>query len=459
MTDVLRVPAEPASDRDGRRLPGVGDSRPAAERDGARDGGGDGGGDDGVDEVRDAVHAVCAAAQVASRALRTATGATKDAALLRIADDLAAATERVVAANAEDLARAERDGVSPSLQDRLRLDSSRVAAIAAGVRDVVALPDPVGEVVRGSTLPNGLRVRQVRRPLGVVGMVYEARPNVTVDAAALALKSGNAVVLRGGSAAAATNAVVVDVLRGSLVAEGLPADLVSTIDPWGRDGVRVLLRARGLVDVVVPRGGADLIRTVVQTATVPTIETGTGNCHVYVDAAADLDEALAICLNAKVQRPSVCNSAETVLVHRAVAEQLVPRLVGAMAGAGVVLHGDDTVRALAGGPTCCRPPTRTGPRSTSPWSSRFAWWTTSTQALDHIDTGPAATRRPSAPGTPVPPSASSQRSTRPRSRSTPPPASRTGQRSVWVRRSGSPPRSCTPAVRWGWPSSPPRPGS
>lgn len=333
MTDVLRAPADLASHVA---------AEPAAP--GARDGV-----DDGVREtVREAVHAVCASAQRASRSLRAATGATKDTALLRVADDLVAATDRVVAANAEDLARAERDGVSPYLQDRLRLDAGRIRAIAGAVRDVVALADPVGEVVRGSTLPNGLRVRQVRRPLGVVGMVYEARPNVTVDAAALALKSGNAVVLRGGSAAAATNAAIVDVLRGSLTAVGLPADLVSTIDAHGREGVRALLRARGLVDVVVPRGGADLIRTVVETATVPTIETGTGNCHVYVDAAADLDEALAICLNAKVQRPSVCNAAETVLVHRDVAEAFVPLLVGAMAAAGVVLHGDEATRALAG---------------------------------------------------------------------------------------------------------------
>ncbi|WP_380167661.1 glutamate-5-semialdehyde dehydrogenase [Jannaschia sp. R86511] len=300
------------------------------------------------DPVVEAVHAVAAAAQEASRALVTATSAVKDAALLRIADDLVAATDAVVAANGEDLARAREQGVSTSMQDRLRLDADRVAAIAAAVREVVALPDPVGQVVRGSTLPNGLRVRQVRRPLGVVGMVYEARPNVTVDAAALALKSGNAVVLRGGSAAAASNAAIVEVVRGALTAVGLPADLVATIDAHGRAGVRALLRARGLVDVVIPRGGADLIRTVVETATVPTIETGTGNCHVYVDAAADLDEALAICLNAKVQRPSVCNSAETVLVHAEVADEFVPRLVQAMQAADVVVHGDARTRGLAG---------------------------------------------------------------------------------------------------------------
>ena len=339
MTDVLR----PRGD-----LTLTSGSPVAAVDDGPCDGPGDGPGD-ASDPVREAVHQVCRAARVASRSLRTATGTTKDDALRRIAVDLLAATDRVVAANADDLARAERDGVSTSLQDRLRLDAGRIEGIAAAVRDVVALADPVGEVVRGSTLPNGLRVRQVRRPLGVIGMVYEARPNVTVDAAALALKSGNAVVLRGGSAAAATNAVLVEVLRASLAAVGLPADLISSIDGHGRSGVRALLRARGLVDVVIPRGGADLIRTVVETATVPTVETGTGNCHVYVDAAADLQEALAVCLNAKVHRPGVCNAAETVLVHRDVAGEFVPALVGAMTGAGVVLHGDGATRELAAG--------------------------------------------------------------------------------------------------------------
>ncbi|MFC3687853.1 glutamate-5-semialdehyde dehydrogenase [Aquipuribacter hungaricus] len=405
MTDVLRASASPAVD-DGPRTPdaaapgtapaapaaGSGATAPRGTGTGAGTGAdpaaaADEGTDGGVgDEVREAVHAVCRAAQVASRRLRTATGATKDAALRAAAAALVAATDRVVAANAEDLGRAERDGVSPYLRDRLRLDAGRIEDIAGAMADVVALADPVGEVVRGSTLPNGLRVRQVRRPLGVVGVVYEARPNVTVDAVALALKSGNAVVLRGGSAAAATNAVVVEVLRESLVASGLPADLVSTIDAHGREGVRALLRARGLVDVVVPRGGADLIRTVVETATVPTIETGTGNCHVYVDAAADLDEALAVCLNAKVQRPGVCNSAETVLVHRDVAEEFVPALASAMAEAGVVLHGDTTTQELAVGV-----PVR--PATDEDWAAEYLSLDLAVrvvddldQALEHIDT-------------------------------------------------------------------------
>ncbi|HET9658644.1 MAG TPA: glutamate-5-semialdehyde dehydrogenase [Kineosporiaceae bacterium] len=290
---------------------------------------------------------VCRSAREASRRLATATRAEKDAALLAIADALVDATDRIVAANAEDLARGERDGLNPGLLDRLRLDAARIAAIAAAVREVAALPDPVGEVVRGSTLPNGLRLRQVRVPMGVAGMIYEARPNVTVDAAVLALKSGNAAVLRGGSAAASSNVVLVDVMRAAIAGTGLPAGLIASIDPWGREGAVVLMRARGLVDLLVPRGGAGLIQSVVENSTVPVIETGTGNCHVYVDAAADLDQALAITLNAKTQRVSVCNAAETLLVHAAVADAFLPRVLPALAGCGVRLHADERVLAAA----------------------------------------------------------------------------------------------------------------
>ncbi|MFB9378238.1 glutamate-5-semialdehyde dehydrogenase [Kineococcus gynurae] len=297
--------------------------------------------------VAEAVLATCRAAKEASRALRLASRADKDAALLAVAAAIEAATERVVAANAEDLARGEAEGTSASLLDRLRLDAPRVAALAAAVRDVVALPDPVGEVVRGSTLPNGLRLRQVRVPMGVLGVVYEARPNVTVDVAVLALKSGNAVVLRGGSAARSSNAVLVEVIRDALAASGLPADAVTTIDEHGRDGVGVLLTARGLVDLLVPRGGADLIQRVVREATVPVIETGVGNCHVYVDASADLEQAVEIVLNAKVSRPSVCNAAETVLVHSALATDFLPTLLGALDAAGVTLHADATAARAA----------------------------------------------------------------------------------------------------------------
>jgi len=292
--------------------------------------------------VEDAVLAICRRAKAASRPLRVATRATKDAALHAIADAIEAATERIVEANALDLTRGAGDGTSRHLLDRLRLDADRIAAVATAVREVAALPDPVGEVVRGSTLPNGIRLRQLRVPMGVLGVVYEARPNVTVDVAVLALKSGNAVVLRGGSAAQSSNTVLVEVIRGALESVGLPADAVTSIDGHGRDGVGVLLTARGLVDLLVPRGGADLIQRVVREATVPVIETGVGNCHVYVDASADLTRAVEIVLNAKTSRPSVCNAAETVLVHSALTDDFLPTLLGALHEAGVVLHADAT---------------------------------------------------------------------------------------------------------------------
>jgi glutamate-5-semialdehyde dehydrogenase len=298
-----------------------------------------------ADSVREAVRGVARRAQQASRELATATRSQKDAALLAIADALQASSDQIVAANADDLRRGAAEGLADNLLDRLRLDADRIAAIAGAVRDIAGLPDPVGEVVRGSTLPNGLRLRQVRVPMGVVAMVYEARPNVTVDAAALALKSGNAAVLRGGSAAQSTNTVLVEVIRAALVENGLPADAVSSVDAWGREGVGHLMKARGLVDLLVPRGGAGLIRTVVENSTVPVIETGTGNCHVYVDRSADLDEALAITMNAKLRRTSVCNAAETLLVHRDVADRFLPVVLTALSEAGVVLHADD--RALA----------------------------------------------------------------------------------------------------------------
>ncbi|MBW1598287.1 glutamate-5-semialdehyde dehydrogenase [Streptomyces sp. JJ38] len=264
----------------------------------------------------------------------------RDAALLAIADALVARTEEITAANAEDVARAREAGTAEGIVDRLTLTPERVAAIAADVRDVVALPDPVGEVVRGSTLPNGLELRQIRVPLGVVGIIYEARPNVTVDAAALCLKSGNAVLLRGSSSAYASNTALVAVLRDAVASAGLPADAVQLVPGQSRDSVTELMTARGLVDVLIPRGGASLIKTVVEGSTVPVIETGTGNCHVYVDEHADVDMAVEILVNAKAQRPSVCNAAETVLVHRDVADAFLPSALKALAEAGVTVHGD-----------------------------------------------------------------------------------------------------------------------
>ena len=290
--------------------------------------------------LEEAVHAAARRARLAARVLAQTTTADKDRALHAAADALLAAADPVLAANAEDVAAAAADGTPDSVLDRLRLTSDRIDGIASGLRQVAGLPDPVGVTLEGTTLPNGLETRRVSVPLGVVGMIYEARPNVTVDAFGLTLKSGNAALLRGSSSAARTNAALVDVLRAALVAVGLPADAVQLLSSEDRATVTHLIRARGLVDVVVPRGGAGLISAVVRDATVPTIETGVGNCHVYVDASADLDVAERIVLNAKTRRVSVCNAAETVLIDRAVADAAVPRLVAALEEHDVRVHGD-----------------------------------------------------------------------------------------------------------------------
>ncbi|WP_433578643.1 glutamate-5-semialdehyde dehydrogenase [Nocardia brasiliensis] len=291
-------------------------------------------------DVREVVHEAARKARVASRVLAQLTTAQKNEALHAAADALLAAADTVLDANAEDLMAAKSAGTEDSLLDRLRLTKSRIDGIASGLRQVAGLPDPIGTVVRGSVLPNGLETRQVRVPLGVVGMVYEARPNVTVDAFGLTLKSGNAALLRGSSSAAHSNAALVAVLRDALVAQGLPADAVQLLPSADRSSVTHLIQARGLVDVVIPRGGAGLINAVVRDAQVPTIETGTGNCHVYVHAGADLDMAEQILLNAKTRRPSVCNAAETVLIDDAIATTAVPKLIEALERHGVTVHGD-----------------------------------------------------------------------------------------------------------------------
>jgi len=290
---------------------------------------------------------IATAARTASRQLALLPRAAKDEVLLALADALDGATPAIIAANAEDLRRGRDTGMPEGLLDRLLLDESRIAAIAGAVREIVALPDPVGEVVRGSTLANGLEIRQVRVPMGVIGMIYEARPNVTVDAAALCLKSGNAVILRGGSAAGATNLALVTAIRDALVAQGISPYAVSLIGEGGHDAARALMTARGLVDLVIPRGGADLIQTVVRESTVPVIETGIGVNHVYVDAAADLDSALAIVLNSKTQRPSVCNAAESLLVHESVAEAFLPKVLAELGSAGVTVHAGVEVSEFA----------------------------------------------------------------------------------------------------------------
>ncbi|MGW1174145.1 glutamate-5-semialdehyde dehydrogenase [Kitasatospora sp. NPDC002543] len=304
------------------------------------------------------VLAVARRAREAAALLAPLPRGAKDAALLAVADALVARSAEIVAANAEDVERARAAGTAESVIDRLTLTDERIAAIASDVRDVAGLPDPVGEVVRGYTLPNGLDVRQVRVPLGVVGIIYEARPNVTADAAALCLKSGNAVLLRGSASAYRSNTALVAVLRDAVAAAGLPADAVQLVPGESRDSVQELMRARGYVDVLIPRGGASLIRAVVEGSTVPVIETGTGNCHVYVDAETDLAMAVGILLNSKAQRVSVCNAAETLLVHQDVAETFLPLALAALAEAGVTVHGDEAVlKAAEGGPATVVPAT------------------------------------------------------------------------------------------------------
>ena len=286
------------------------------------------------------------AAREAARALATASTATKNAALEAIAAAIAASTERIVEANDLDLANGRENGMSEALLDRLRLDESRLAGLSGAVREIIELPDPVGQVLRGSVLPNGLQISQVRVPFGVVGAIYEARPNVTVDIAALALKSGNAAVLRGGSAALHSNAVLVDVIQDALESAGLPRESVQTIDEFGREGATELMRARGYVDVLIPRGSAELIESVVTQSKVPVIETGAGIVHVYLDESAEVDMAAEIVHNSKTQRPSVCNAAETLLVHSSAAQRLLPPVLSRLAASGVIIRGDERARAV-----------------------------------------------------------------------------------------------------------------
>jgi glutamate-5-semialdehyde dehydrogenase len=283
-------------------------------------------------------------ARSAALTLSSATRATKDAALLAMADALAKSETAILEANARDVSRAEENGTSPALIDRLRLTPDRIAGMVEGLRELAALPDPVGDVVRGWTNANGVQVRQVRVPFGVVGIIYEARPNVTADAGGICLKSGNAALLRGSSSAAESNAAVVEALQAGLVDAGLPAEAIQLV-PGPREVTNELMAARGLVDVLIPRGGAGLIDNVVRNSQVPVIETGVGNCHLFVDAGADQQMALNILINAKTQRPSVCNAVETLLVHADIADSFVPKALEALTAHGVAVHGDPQVAA------------------------------------------------------------------------------------------------------------------
>ncbi|MFE8885209.1 glutamate-5-semialdehyde dehydrogenase [Pseudarthrobacter enclensis] len=294
-------------------------------------------------DVEAAVHSIADRSRRAARRMAMANRAWKDRALHAVGAALKANTQAILEANARDVAAGKANGTSAALLDRLTLTGARIDGLVAALENLANLPDPVGNVVRGQTLPNGLRLRQVNVPMGVVAAIYEARPNVTVDIAGLALKSGNAVILRGGSAAEATNSVLVRVLREALESVGLPADAVQTVDQYGRAGANVLMRARGRVDVLIPRGGRDLIQTVVTNSAVPVIETGEGNVHIFIDESADEDMAVEILLNAKTQRPSVCNTVETLLVHSG--STVLPAVAAALGKAGVRLHVDDRIRA------------------------------------------------------------------------------------------------------------------
>jgi glutamate-5-semialdehyde dehydrogenase len=299
--------------------------------------------------IATSVAETCSAAKRAATQLAALPSGVKDAALEAIATALVDRTPEILEANARDLEAGREAGLTAALMDRLALDSGRIAVIARQVRDIAALPDPVGEVIAGRRLANGLEVRQVRVPLGVIAVVYEARPNVTIDAAALCLKSGNAIVLRGSSMAAHSNAVLASVAIEAGLAAGLPEGAMSLVAGGGHDELAELATQAGVIDLIIPRGGEGLKAALKGVATVPVMYAASGNCHVYVDATASLEEALAITLNAKVQRPSVCNAAETLLVHVAVAEQFLPVALSALADSGVELRGDVTTQAHAGG--------------------------------------------------------------------------------------------------------------
>jgi len=323
-------------------------------------------------------------ARSASIVLASAPTALKNAALNALADRLRGNVDSILAANRVDLALGSANGLTAGLLDRLSLDEPRVEALADAVSQVALLTDPVGEVVRGSTMPNAIKLSQVRVPFGVIGVIYEARPNVTVDLAALALKSGNAVVLRGGSAAENTNRVLVGLVQDAISSVGLPREAVQTIDAFGRAGATALMQARGYVDVLIPRGSANLISTVVTEAKVPVIETGSGVVHIFLDESANAQWAIDIVHNSKVQRPSVCNALETLLVHRASAARLLPGVLDKLSEAGVTIHADARVRALY--PTAV-------PATDEDWGTEYMSLDVTVGIVDSLDEAIAHIRR------------------------------------------------------------------
>ena len=323
-------------------------------------------------------------ARAAARQLAGATTGIKNDALLAMAAQLEAQTAAILAANQQDVDRAAASGMTASLLDRLSLTAERITGMAQGVRQVAALPDPIGEIMDGFRRPNGLKIEKVRVPLGVIGIIYEARPNVTSDAAALCLKAGNAVILRGGKEAIASNTAIAQALRDGLTAAGLPADAVQLIPDTSRETATYMMRLNQYLDVLIPRGGAGLIRSVVEHATVPVLETGTGNCHIYVDKTADIDMACAIAVNAKASRPSVCNAAETLLVHEDIAKDALPLLAAGLQKAGVRLHVCERAQQLLPGMDVC-------PATEEDWATEYLDYDMAVKvvpslkaAIDHI---------------------------------------------------------------------------
>jgi glutamate-5-semialdehyde dehydrogenase len=330
----------------------------------------------GSAEAAQAVDAMADRARAASRHLARANRDWKDRGLASIGRALDTQRRAVLKANRRDVDRERAAGTSEALLDRLRLDDARIDGLILALQELASLPDPVGGVLRGQTLPNGLRMRQVHVPMGVVGAIYEARPNVTVDIAGLALKSGNAVMLRGGSAAAETNRALLHLIRDALRDAGLPADAVQSVDEYGRDGANALMGARGKVDVLIPRGGRSLIQSVVQNAKVPVIETGEGNVHIFLDESADVRAAVDILLNAKTQRPSVCNTVETLLIHPA--SSAAPTVLAALSAAGVRLHADPRAAVLAGD-------TPTVPATEDDWGTEYMNLDLAVAVVDSLD--------------------------------------------------------------------------
>ena len=336
------------------------------------------------DLTADSAQQRLARAKEASRSIARLTSGEKGAALESIARAIEANVERIVTANGLDIEHGRENAIGDALLDRLRLDEKRVTALASAVRDVAALPDPIGQVLGGHRMPNGIALEQVRVPFGVVGAIYEARPNVTVDIAALALRAGNAVVLRGGSAARMSNTVLVELMREALDAVGVDREAIQTVDDFGRDGAKALMHGRGFVDVLVPRGSASLIETVVTESTVPVIETGAGVVHIVLDESAPLDWARDIVVNAKVQRPSVCNAVETVLVLRQAAPLLVPVVASALQSEGVAVHGDDVVAGLVSGVI---------PATEEDWATEYLSLDISMKVVDTLDDALAHIRK------------------------------------------------------------------